>query len=68
MPRSEQWKEQNYQSRKRNATTITIQLRNEDKANWDAYAQSRGKPLATLIRELMAADMEKNGWNQGNQD
>lgn len=67
MPKSEAWKEANNKYRATKTKQVVIQLRAQDKAQWDAYAQSQGKPLATLIRGLMAADMAAHGWIMDNQ-
>lgn len=47
---------------KENTTTVNIRIKHEEKALWQEYADYAGKPLATLIRELMAqyiADVEQ---------
>lgn len=64
MPRTEAQKEWR---RNHKQINIVIQVTEETKTEWNAYAQSQGKPLATLIRGLMAADMAAHGWIMDNQ-
>lgn len=47
---------------KENTVTVTIRMKHEEKKQWQEIADAEGKPLATLIRELMAqhiADLEQ---------
>ena len=51
---------------RQNTTTVTIRMKHDEKEVWQAVADAEGKPLATLIRELMTqhiADLE-----QGSED
>lgn len=64
MPRTEAQKEWR---RNHKQINIVIQVTEETKTEWNAYARSQGKPLATLIRGLMAADMAAHGWTGNNQ-
>lgn len=38
---------------KENTSRVVINLKNEDKAEWERIAAASGMPLATLIRKLM---------------
>lgn len=68
MPRTEAQKEWTRKQRKAGKQGyIRIDMKIETVDNWKAYAQSQGKPLATLIRGLMAADMATHGWIMDNQ-
>lgn len=62
MPKSEAWKEANNKYRATKTKQVVIQLRAQDKAQWDAYAVYKGKPLATLIRGLMTESMRRDEW------
>ena len=42
---------------KENIDRVVINLKKADKERWTAYAESKGKKLATLIRELMEKEM-----------
>lgn len=44
---------------KDNVSRVVINLKKDEKDAWNAYAESRGIPLATLIRQLMQAEMNK---------
>lgn len=47
---------------KENTTTVNIRMKHDDKKRWQAAAEAAGKPIATLIRELMEQyiqDMEQ---------
>lgn len=44
---------------KENISRVVINLKKEEKEVWTAYAESRGIPLATLLRNLMEAEMNK---------
>lgn len=47
---------------KENTTTVTIRMKHDEKKRWQDVADAEGKPLATLIRELMEehiADLEQ---------
>lgn len=41
---------------------ITIEMKPDDKAEWKAYAQSKGLPMGTMIRQCIARCMELDGW------
>lgn len=43
-------------------TALHIDMRLDDLEQWRAYAQYKGKPLATLVRMLMADAMAADGW------
>lgn len=45
--------------RKENVSRVVINLKKEDKEKWQAYADAQGIQLATLIRSLMDAEMNK---------
>ena len=38
---------------KKSTSRVVINLRNEDKAEWERIAEASGIPLATLIRKLI---------------
>ena len=42
---------------KEKTSPVTIRLKNEEKNRWVAYTESKGLPLATLIRQLMDQEM-----------
>lgn len=42
----------NYQ--KNNTSKVVVNLRNEEKEQWQKIAEASGMPLATLIRKLMS--------------
>lgn len=62
MPRTEAQKEW-----RRENGRLSIEMPKTILDTWKAYAQSQGKPLATLIRGLMAVDMAAHGWIMDNQ-
>lgn len=39
---------------KENISRVVINLKSEDKAEWERVAKASGMPLATLLRKLMA--------------
>lgn len=43
-------------------TALHIDMRLDDLEQWRAYAQYKGKPLATLVRGLMSDAMAADGW------
>lgn len=45
--------------RKENISRVVINLKKDEKDAWNAYADAKGIPLATLIRQLMQAEMNK---------
>lgn len=60
--KSEAWKQANKRYRSEKTSSVQIQLTIEDKNEWVAYAEHRGMPLATLIRETMKQSMQAHGW------
>lgn len=46
--------------RKEHISRIVVNLKKEDRAEWDKAAEKAGVPLATLIRQLMSDYMEKS--------
>lgn len=40
--------------RKEHTSRVTINLRKEEKEEWQRIAEASGKPLATLIRKLIS--------------
>ena len=63
MPQSKAQKEATRKYRAEKTSSVQVQLTIEDKAEWTAYAQSRGLPLATLIREAMKNSMLQHDWH-----
>lgn len=41
---------------------VVITMKAEDKRRWDSYARWKGRPLATLIRELVAKEMRLDNY------
>jgi len=60
--KSEAWKQANKRYRSEKTSSVQIQLTIEDKNEWSAYAEHRGMPLATLIREAIKQSMQTHGW------
>ena len=42
---------------KENIVKVSVGMSREEREEWQAYAKSKGVPLATLIRELMQKEM-----------
>lgn len=62
MPETKAQRAANKRYRQGKTSSVQIQLRLEDKAQWDAYAAYKGLPLATLIRGLMLESMQQDEW------
>lgn len=50
------------------ATSVRIDTTPETKSQWQAYAQFKGMPLATLIRQCLAQSMEQDNWTPPTND
>lgn len=48
-------------SQKKNFSRIVINLKKEEKEQWQQFAESQGIPLATLIRQMMDERMKTSG-------
>lgn len=63
MPRTEAQKQwQRKQRAEGNRCVITMDVKTSERDKWKAYAAFKGLPLATLIRQHMAAAMAADGW------
>lgn len=62
MRQTQAQKEATRKYRSEKTSSVQIQLTIEDKNEWVAYAEHRGMPLATLIRETMKQSMQAHGW------
>ena len=50
--------------RKEKTRLVTVQMPLREWESLDAYCQAKGEGKATLIRRLIAEEMNRDGWNQ----
>lgn len=53
------------QWKKDNMTSINVRLLPADKARYEAYAEWKGLPVATMLRESAERCMLVDGWKEG---